>query len=69
LTKAPSSPNERTPALSERESITYFRPMEERDADWAPLSASLIKRMLIYTRPYQARRNWLFILTFLRGLQ
>lgn len=56
-------------SLSERESITYFRPMEERDADWAPLSASLIKRMLTYTRPYQARRNWLFILTFLRGLQ
>jgi ATP-binding cassette subfamily B protein len=69
LSKGVSSPNEKPSALSERESITYFRPMEEREADWAPLSAGLIKRMLTYTRPYQGRRNWLFILTFLRGLQ
>lgn len=43
--------------------------MEEREADWAPLSARLIKRILTYTRPYQGRRNWLFFLTFARGLQ
>jgi ATP-binding cassette subfamily B protein len=43
--------------------------MEEREADWAPLSARLIKRILTYTRPYRGRRNWLFILTFARGLQ
>ncbi len=51
------------------ESVTYFRPMEDREADWAPLSARLIKRMFTYTRPYRARRNWLFVLTFARGLQ
>jgi ATP-binding cassette subfamily B protein len=54
---------------SAREAITYFRPMEEREADHAPLSAKLIRRMFTYTRRYGARRNWLFILTFARGLQ
>jgi ATP-binding cassette subfamily B protein len=29
----------------------------------------LIRRMFTYTRPYAARRNWLFVLTFARGLQ
>ncbi len=52
-----------------REAITYFRPMEDREADWAPLSAQLIARIFTYTRPYKARRTWLFILTFARGLQ
>jgi ATP-binding cassette subfamily B protein len=52
-----------------RESITYFRPMEDREADHAPLSAQLIRRMFTYTRRYRTRRNWLFILTFARGLQ
>jgi ATP-binding cassette subfamily B protein len=54
---------------SGRESITYFRPLEEREADHAPLSMQLIRRMFTYTRPYAARRNWLFVLTFARGLQ
>jgi ATP-binding cassette subfamily B protein len=54
---------------SGREAITYFRPMEEREADRAPLSAQLIRRMFTYTRRYAARRNWLFALTFARGLQ
>jgi ATP-binding cassette subfamily B protein len=43
--------------------------MEDREADHAPLNALLIRRMFTYTRPYAARRNWLFILTFARGLQ
>jgi len=54
---------------SGREAITYFRPMEDREADHAPLSVQLIRRMFTYTRRYAARRNWLFILTFARGLQ
>src|ERR1039457_6703752 len=54
---------------SAREAITYFRPMEDRDDDHAPLSARLIRRMFTYTRRYAARRNWLFVLTFARGLQ
>jgi ATP-binding cassette subfamily B protein len=52
-----------------REAITYFRPIEDREADHAPLSARLIRRMFTYTRPYAVRRNWLFVLTFARGLQ
>jgi ATP-binding cassette subfamily B protein len=43
--------------------------MEEREADHAPLSVRLIRRMFTYTRRYGARRNWLFVLTFARGLQ
>jgi ATP-binding cassette subfamily B protein len=52
-----------------REEITYFRPMEDREADHAPLSAHLIRRLFGYTRRHSARRNWLFVLTFARGLQ
>lgn len=43
--------------------------MEEREADKAPLQLTLIRRIFRYTKPYAARRNWLFILTFTRGLQ
>ena len=52
-----------------RDAITYFRPMEEREPDRAPLRAHLIKRIFGYTRPHASRRNWLFILTAARGLQ
>ncbi len=52
-----------------RESITYFRPLEEREADRAPLSGDLIRRIFRYTRPYASWRDWLFFLTFARGLQ
>ena len=55
--------------LSAREAITYYNPMEEREADKAPLQWALIHRILNYTRPYAAKRNWLFFLTFIRGLQ
>src|SRR5579862_4105578 len=63
--------SEQAQALSstEREAITFYRPMEDREADRAPLSAQLIRRIFTYTRPYRGCRNWLFILTFLRGLQ
>src|SRR6266478_5260876 len=54
---------------SGREAITYFRPMDDRETDRAPLSAALIRRIASYTRPYTARRNWLLILTVVRGLQ
>jgi ATP-binding cassette subfamily B protein len=67
-TKAPAA-TAADKLASARESITYFRPLEEREADHAPLSALLIRRMFTYTRRYAARRNWLFILTFARGLQ
>ncbi|MGA2864799.1 MAG: ABC transporter ATP-binding protein [Verrucomicrobiota bacterium] len=65
----PVKTQEASSLASAREAITYFRPMEEREADRAPLSAKLIRRVFTYTRPYAARRNWLFALTFARGLQ
>jgi len=55
--------------LSAREAITYYNPMEEREADKAPLQMALIRRIFHYTKPYAAKRNWLFALTFIRGLQ
>ena len=55
--------------LSNREALTFYNPMEEREADQAPLQLALIRRIFRYTAPYAAKRNWLFILTFTRGLQ
>jgi len=66
-TKPPPPPN--SLSASDREAITFYRPMDDREADHAPLSAHLIRRVFSYTRSYQARRNWLFVLTFARGLQ
>jgi ATP-binding cassette subfamily B protein len=54
---------------SAREAITYYNATEEREADKAPLQWNLIRRIFRYTKPYAAKRNWLFILTFTRGLQ
>jgi ATP-binding cassette subfamily B protein len=54
---------------SAREAITYYNAAEEREADKAPLSGKLIRRISAYTRPYAAKRNALFVLTILRGLQ
>ena len=54
---------------SAREAITFYNALEERETDKAPLQAKLIRRIFHYTKPYAAKRNWLFLLTFLRGLQ
>lgn len=56
-------------ASAGRESITHFKPTEDRDADHAPLSMALIKRIFTYTAPYRRERSRLFVLTFARGLQ
>ncbi len=66
-TKSPATPIEKIDAA--REAITYYNPAEEREADKAPLQPKLIRRIFHYTNPYAARRNWLFILTFIRGIQ
>src|ERR1035441_1290838 len=54
---------------SAREAITYYNPHEEQEAEKAPLQWPLIRRIFQYTKPYAVKRNWLFLLTFLRGLQ
>lgn len=66
--KNKAQPQSQPHVYSAREAITYYNP-EEREADKAPLQGKLIKRIFGYTKPYAARRNWLFILTLLRGLQ
>lgn len=63
LSTAPAS------TVNPREAITYFSPQDEREADKAPLSWRLIRRIFTYTRPYAVKRNWLFLLTFMRGVQ
>ncbi|HUA37705.1 MAG TPA: ABC transporter ATP-binding protein [Candidatus Sulfopaludibacter sp.] len=65
----PSATKTARDELSTREALTFYDPMEEREADKAPLQPALIRRIFRYTRPYAAKRNWLFILTFTRGLQ
>jgi ATP-binding cassette subfamily B protein len=50
-----------------REAITFYHPMEDREADQAPLKFSLIKRIFTYTRPHAFKRNALFCLILLRG--
>ena len=50
-----------------REAITYFSPMDDREAEQAPLSWHLIRRIFTYTRPYAAKRNLLFGLIIIRG--
>ena len=55
--------------LSAREALTFYNPLEESETDKAPLQWQLIRRIFHYTNPYAAKRNWLFILTFTRGLQ
>ncbi|PWU10592.1 MAG: ABC transporter ATP-binding protein [Verrucomicrobia bacterium] len=54
---------------TDRHALTYFRPMEDREEDRAPLSLVVIRRIFSYTRPYRGKRNWLFALTLARGLQ
>ncbi len=57
--------DDQSPAVS----LTYYHPSDENEAEQAPLRMALVRRMFAYTRPYAARRNWLFVLTFLRGAQ
>jgi ATP-binding cassette, subfamily B, bacterial len=61
--------HERMITENPREAITYFAPMSDREADRIPLRLDLIRRVFQYTHPYASRRNWLYILTALRGLQ
>jgi ABC-type multidrug transport system fused ATPase/permease subunit len=70
----PSVPSANSPRVTsdldhDREAITYFHPQDDREADQAPLQWSLVRRVFSYTRPYAAKRNWLFFLTCARGAQ
>ena len=39
-----------------------------REAEKAPLQWPLIRRIFRYTNPYATKRNWLFVITFMRGI-
>src|SRR5579871_1365 len=51
-----------------REAITFYHPMDDREADQAPLSWTLIRRIKDYTKPYRVKRDVLFWLLVLRGI-
>ena len=45
------------------------RPELEREPDRRPLDFRLIRRLLTYTRPYTAKRNWLLFAVVVRAIQ
>jgi ATP-binding cassette subfamily B protein len=49
--------------------ITHYAKDEDHEREQAPLELGLIRRIAAYTKPYAWKRNALFVLTFLRGLQ
>lgn len=62
-----SSPPADQPAI-QKLSITAPR-VDDREPDKRPLEVKLITRLIGYMRPYAAKRNWLFLMVFLRSLQ
>lgn len=44
-------------------------PQRDREAEFRPLDMKLIVRLLGYTRPYAAKRNWLLVMVLLRSVQ
>jgi ATP-binding cassette subfamily B protein len=64
-TLSPLRPDARSPALQ----ITRLRQDPEHEADTRPLDFGLIRRLLAYTRPYPATRNWLLVTVVLRAIQ
>jgi ATP-binding cassette subfamily B protein len=49
--------------------ITRLRQALDREADARPLDFGLIRRLLGYTKPYAARRNWLLLTVVVRAIQ
>src|SRR6476661_7663302 len=50
-------------------SLTATRRDSDREEDKRPLDLHLILRLLTYTRPYAAKRNWLLLCVGLRAFQ
>jgi len=49
--------------------ITRLRQDLDREADARPLDFGLIRRLLSYTGPYAAKRNWLLVTVVIRAIQ
>ncbi|HUE71843.1 MAG TPA: ABC transporter ATP-binding protein [Pirellulaceae bacterium] len=63
-----TDPAEQQPAI-QKLSISAPRRDDDREADKRPLDLGLIVRLLTYTRPYAAKRNWLLVMAALRAIQ
>jgi ABC-type multidrug transport system fused ATPase/permease subunit len=50
-------------------SLTRLAASNDEEFDSRPLDLGLIRRLMSYTRPYAARRNWLLVLVLLRSVQ
>lgn len=57
------------PAPATQLQITQLRHELDREPDARPLDFGLIRRLLSYTRPYAARRNWLLLTVVVRAIQ
>ncbi|HTN02523.1 MAG TPA: ABC transporter ATP-binding protein, partial [Planctomycetaceae bacterium] len=55
--------------VSSRAALTRVTSRDEAEADQRPLDFRLIARVLGYTAPYAAQRNWLFLCVLLRSVQ
>ena len=49
--------------------ITRVQPRDDREALQRPLEMGLIVRLMRYTRPYAAKRNWLLVMVLIRAVQ
>src|SRR6516164_6659471 len=49
--------------------ITRLRQDLDREPDARPLDFGLIRRLLGYTKPYAAKRNWLLLTVIVRAIQ
>jgi ATP-binding cassette, subfamily B, bacterial len=49
--------------------IQSMRSSDDGELEQRPLELKLIRRLFAYTRPYAAKRNWLFFVVSLRALQ
>lgn len=54
---------------SSRAALTRVSSRDDNEADQRPLDFRLIARVLSYTAPYAAQRNWLFLCVLLRSVQ
>jgi ATP-binding cassette subfamily B protein len=58
-----------TAAATATVQITRLRHDLDREPDARPLDFGLIRRLLTYTKPYAAKRNWLLVTVVLRAIQ
>src|SRR5580765_7411391 len=49
--------------------ITRLRHDLDREPETRPLDFGLIRRLLAYTKPYAAKRNWLLVTVIVRAIQ